>query len=112
GSILAVFACTAVAALLHLHVATIGTRFGGLPRGFPPFSVPSLHADQILPLLPSAFTVALLGAIESLLSAVVADGMAGDRHNSNVELVAQGIANFLSPLFGGIPATGAIARTA
>jgi SulP family sulfate permease len=71
-----------------------------------------LHAEHILPLLPSALTVALLCAIESLLSAVVADGMAGDRHNSNVELVAQGVANIASPLFGGIPATGAIARTA
>jgi SulP family sulfate permease len=112
GSILAVLACTAVAALLHLHVETIGTKFGGLPRGFPPLTLPHLHAEHILPLLPSALTVALLGAIESLLSAVVADGMAGDRHNSNVELVAQGVANIASPLFGGIPATGAIARTA
>ncbi len=112
GSILAVLACTAAAALLHLHVETIGTRFGGIPKGFPPFALPPLHAEHILPLLPSAFTVALLGAIESLLSAVVADGMAGDRHNSNVELVAQGVANLVSPLFGGIPATGAIARTA
>jgi SulP family sulfate permease len=112
GSILAVLACTAVAALFHLHVDTIGTRFGGIPRGFPPFTLPHLHAEHILPLLPSAFTVALLGAIESLLSAVVADGMSGDRHNSNVELVAQGVANIASPLFGGIPATGAIARTA
>jgi SulP family sulfate permease len=112
GSILAVLGCTAVAALLHLHVETVGTRFGGIPRGFPPFTLPHLHAEHILPLLPSALTVALLCAIESLLSAVVADGMAGDRHNSNVELVAQGVANIASPLFGGIPATGAIARTA
>ena len=112
GSILAVLGCTAVAALLHLHVDTIGSRFGGIPQGFPPLTMPHLHAEHILPLLPSAFTVALLGAIESLLSAVVADSMAGDRHNSNVELVAQGVANIASPLFGGIPATGAIARTA
>jgi SulP family sulfate permease len=112
GSILAVLSCTALAALLHLHVETVGTRFGGIPQGFPPFTLPHLHAEHILPLLPSALTVALLGAIESLLSAVVADGMAGDRHNSNVELVAQGVANIASPLFGGIPATGAIARTA
>jgi len=112
GSILAVLACTTVAALLHLRVETIGTRFGGIPQGFPPFALPHLHAEHILPLLPSAFTVALLGAIESLLSAVVADGMSGDRHNSNVELMAQGVANLASPLFGGIPATGAIARTA
>ncbi len=112
GSILAVLGCTAVAALLHLRVETVGTRFGGIPQGFPPITLPHLHAEHILPLLPSALTVAMLGAIESLLSAVVADGMAGDRHNSNVELVAQGVANIASPLFGGIPATGAIARTA
>ncbi len=112
GSILAVLTCTALATLLHLHVETVGTRFGGIPQGFPPLTLPHLHAEHILPLLPSALTVALLGAIESLLSAVVADGMSGDRHNSNVELVAQGIANIASPLFGGIPATGAIARTA
>jgi sulfate permease, SulP family len=112
GSILAVLSCTAIAVLLHLRVETIGTRFGGIPQGFPPFRLPHLHAEHIMPLLPSAFTVALLGAIESLLSAVVADSMIGDRHNSNVELVAQGVANIVSPLFGGIPATGAIARTA
>jgi SulP family sulfate permease len=112
GSILAVLGCTAVAVLMHLHVETVGTRFGGIPQGFPLFTLPHLHAEHILPLLPSALTVALLCAIESLLSAVVADGMAGDRHNSNVELVAQGVANIASPLFGGIPATGAIARTA
>ena len=112
GSILAVLACTAAAAFLHLPLETIGTRFGGLPQGLPPFTLPHLHAEHIEPLLPSALTVALLGAIESLLSAVVADSMAGDRHNSNVELVAQGLANIVSPLFGGIPATGAIARTA
>ncbi|HKO12404.1 MAG TPA: SulP family inorganic anion transporter, partial [Acidobacteriaceae bacterium] len=112
GSIIAVFGCTAVATLLHLHLDTIGTKFGGIPQGFPHFTLPQMHAEHILPLLPSAFTVAMLGAIESLLSAVVADSMAGDRHNSNVELVAQGVANLASPLFGGIPATGAIARTA
>jgi sulfate permease, SulP family len=112
GSILAVLGCTAASVLLHLHVETIGSRFGGIPQGFPPFTMPHLRAEHILPLLSSAFTVALLGAIESLLSAVVADSMAGDRHNSNVELVAQGVANMVSPLFGGIPATGAIARTA
>ena len=112
GSIVAVLGCTAASAILHLHVDTIGTRFGGIPKGFPRFALPHLHAEHILLLLPSAFTVALLGAIESLLSAVVADSMAGDRHNSNVELVAQGIANIASPLFGGIPATGAIAQTA
>lgn len=112
GSILALLVCTAAATLLHLPVETIGTKFGGIPQGFPPFALPHLNGEHILPLLPSAFTVAMLAAVESLLSAVVADGLSGDRHNSNVELVAQGIANIASPLFGGIPATGAIARTA
>jgi SulP family sulfate permease len=112
GSIVAVLFCTGVSILFHLHVETIGSRFGGIPRGFPPFAIPDFHAEHILPLIPSAFTVALLAALESMLSAVVADGMTGDRHNPNVELVAQGIANMVSPLFGGIPATGAIARTA
>ena len=112
ASIVALLVCTLIAALFHLPVETIGTRFGGIPRGLPPFSIPSFHAEHILPLIPSAFTVALLAALESMLSAVVADGLTGDRHNPNVELVGQGIANMLSPLFGGIPATGAIARTA
>jgi SulP family sulfate permease len=112
SSIVAVLACTAVSAYFHLPVETIGTRFGGIPRGFPPFAIPDFHAEHILPLIPAAFTVAMLAALESMLSAVVADGMTGDRHNSNVELVAQGVANLVSPLFGGIPATGAIARTA
>ena len=112
GSILALVGATALVAILRLPVETIGTKFGGIPQGFPHFVFPEIKAAHILPLLPSAMTVAMLGAIESLLSAVVADGMSGDRHNSNVELVAQGIANFISPLFGGIPATGAIARTA
>jgi SulP family sulfate permease len=93
-------------------VATIGSAFGGIPRGLPSFAVPRFRADLIVPLFPSAMTVALLAAVESLLSAVVADSMSGDKHNSNVELVAQGIANIVSPLVGGIPATGAIARTA
>ncbi|MGH9595022.1 MAG: SulP family inorganic anion transporter, partial [Bryobacteraceae bacterium] len=112
GSIVALFAATIAVAMLHLPVETVGSRFGGIPQGFPPFTMPHLRAEHILPLLPEAFTVALLAAVESLLSAVVADGMSGDKHNSNVELVAQGIANLVSPLFGGIPATGAIARTA
>jgi sulfate permease, SulP family len=112
ASIVALLACTVACALFHLPVETIGTRFGGIPRGLPPFAIPDFHAEHILPLIPSAFTVALLAALESMLSAVVADGMTGDRHNPNVELVAQGIANITSPLFGGIPATGAIARTA
>jgi sulfate permease, SulP family len=112
GTIVALLITTTVAALLHLPIETIGTRFGGIPQGLPRFALPDLHAGNILPLLPSAFTVALLAAVESLLSAVVADGMSGDHHDSNVELVAQGFANIASPLFGGIPATGAIARTA
>src|SRR5579871_2125550 len=112
ASIIAVLVCTLVAAYFHLPVETIGTRFGGIPRGLPPFAVPDFHAEHILPLIPAAFTVAMLAALESMLSAVVADGLTGDRHNSNVELVAQGAANIISPLFGGIPATGAIARTA
>lgn len=112
ASIVALFACTIISALFHLNVETIGSRFGGIPRGLPPFAIPTFHAEHILPLIPSAFTVALLAALESMLSAVVADGMTGDRHNPNVELMAQGIANIASPVFGGIPATGAIARTA
>ena len=112
GSIAALLLGTIVTALLPLHIATIGTRFGGIPTGLPSFALPHLRADLILPLLPSALTVALLAAVESLLSAVVADGMSGDKHNSNVELIAQGIANLTCPFFGGIPATGAIARTA
>jgi SulP family sulfate permease len=112
ASIVALLICTGVCMAFHLPVETIGTKFGGIPRGFPPFAIPDFHAEHILPLIPSAFTVALLAALESMLSAVVADGMTGDRHNSNVELVAQGIANIVSPMFGGIPATGAIARTA
>jgi SulP family sulfate permease len=112
GSIVALLLSTALVAGLHLPIETIGSKFGGIPQGFPHFVWPAFHAAHILPLLPSAFTVALLAAVESLLSAVVADGMSGDHHNSNLELVAQGVANIVSPLFGGIPATGAIARTA
>ncbi|MDR3734348.1 MAG: SulP family inorganic anion transporter [Acidobacteriaceae bacterium] len=112
GSIVALLLATAVSAVFHLNTETIGSRFGGIPQGFPHFAFPDFHAEHIIPLLPSALTVALLAAVESLLSAVVADGMSGDHHNSNMELVAQGIANLASPLFGGIPATGAIARTA
>jgi SulP family sulfate permease len=112
GSIVALALATVAVATLHLPVATIGSAFGGIPQGFPPFAIPPLRMDLILALLPSALTVAFLAAVESLLSAVVADGMSGDHHKSNVELVAQGIANIVSPFFGGIPATGAIARTA
>jgi SulP family sulfate permease len=112
GTIIALALATLATAVLHLPVETIGSRFGGIPTGFPHLAIPAFRADLILPLLPSAVTVALLAAIESLLSAVVADSMTGDRHNSNVELVAQGVANVVVPMFGGIPATGAIARTA
>ncbi|MDR3741277.1 MAG: SulP family inorganic anion transporter [Terracidiphilus sp.] len=112
ASIVGVLVATLVAYVWHLPVETIGTRFGGIPQGLPPFALPDFHAEHIIPLIPSAFTVALLAALESMLSAVVADGMTGDRHNPNVELVAQGVANMVAPVFGGIPATGAIARTA
>ncbi len=112
GYIVALIAGTAAAALLHLPVETIGTRFGGIPSGLPHLQIPEFHTNLILPLFSSAVTIAMLGAIESLMSAVVADSMSGDKHNPNVELVAQGIANILSPIFGGLPATGAIARTA
>ena len=104
---------TAVAAqLLHWPVETIGSRFGGISAGFPSPSLPRVSFAQMTALVVPAFTIAMLGAVESLLSAVVSDGMIGSRHRSNMELVAQGIANIASPLFGGIPATGAIARTA
>ena len=112
GSIVALVLCTLAATLLKLPVETIGSRFGGIPAGLPHFTLPDIHLDHIVPLIPSALTVALLAAIESLLSAVVSDSMSGDRHNPNIELIAQGVANIASPLFGGIPATGAIARTA
>jgi SulP family sulfate permease len=112
GTIVALLLSTIAVAVFHLPIETIGSKFGGIPQGFPQFALPNFHAEHLLPLLPSAFTVALLAAVESLLSAVVADTMSGDHHNSNMELVAQGIANIASPLFGGIPATGAIARTA
>lgn len=112
GSIVAMLGFTALVAASGIPLETIGSKFGGIPTGFPRLSLPPFHPQEIIPLLPSAVTVALLAAIESLLSAVVADSMSGYRHNSNLELVAQGIANIASPLFGGIPATGAIARTA
>ena len=112
GSIIALIGATVIVALAGIPVETIGSKFGGIPTGLPAFQLPELRIDLIMPLLPSALTVALLAAIESLLSAVVADSMSGDRHNSNVELIAQGVANLTVPLFGGIPVTGAIARTA
>ncbi|HET9870332.1 MAG TPA: SulP family inorganic anion transporter, partial [bacterium] len=112
GSIAALAVSASAAAWGHWPLETIGSRFGGIPRGLPhpQFHFPDAH--QALVLLPAAATVAALGAVESLLCAVVADGMIGGRHKSNLELVAQGAANFLSPVFGGMPATGAIARTA
>jgi sulfate permease, SulP family len=112
GYIAALVGGTLAASLLQLPVATIGSRFGGIPSGLPHVQMPAFRPELILTLLAPTFTVAMLGAIESLMSAVVADRMAGTRHNSNVELFAQGIANIASPLVGGLPATGAIARTA
>ena len=112
GSIVALALGTVAVVVFQLPVDTIGSQFGAIPSGLPPIHVPAFRADLILPLLPAAMTVALLAAVESLLSAVVADSMTGDRHNSNAELMAQGVANILAPLFGGIPVTGAIARTA
>ncbi len=112
GYIVALVAGTAVVALANLPVETIGTRFGGIPAGLPDVRFPKFRPDLILTLLSPTLTVAMLGAIESLMSAVVADRMTGGRHNSNVELFAQGIANIVSPIVGGLPATGAIARTA
>jgi len=112
SSIVAVLVCTLVASVMQLDVATIGSKFGGIPRGFPDLTLPKLSFDQFQSLLIPAFTIAMLGAIESLLSAIVADGMIESRHDSNQELVGQGIANIVCPFFGGISATGAIARTA
>lgn len=112
GSIIALVAGSAVAWAFHVPIETIGARFGDVPSGLPAIRIPAFRPDLILTLLSPALTVAMLGAIESLLSAVVADRMSGDRHDPNVELTAQGVANVLSPLVGGLPATGAIARTA
>jgi SulP family sulfate permease len=112
GSIVALVIATVAVAAFGLSVETIGSKFGGIPTGLPRVSLPDFRPDLIVPLLPAAVTVAMLAAIESLLSAVVADSMSGDKHNSNVELLAQGIANLAVPFVGGIPATGAIARTA
>lgn len=112
GTIVALFGATVVVTLLNLDVATIGTRFGGIPSGLPTLQIPEFHWKYVRQLLGPAITVAMLGSIESLLSAVVADRMTKDKHNPNTELFGQGIANIISPLFGGLPATGAIARTA
>jgi SulP family sulfate permease len=112
GSIVALLATTAASLLLKLPVETIGSRFGAINAALPHPVMPHITFTQMTMLVQPAIAIALLGAVESLLSAVVADGMTGMRHKSNAELVAQGIANIVSPLFGGIPATGAIARTA
>jgi len=112
GSIVALLVTTVLVHLMDWPVATIGSAFGDVPSTLPMPHLPSVDLAMIPQLISPALTIALLAAIESLLSAVVADGMTGRRHKSNMELVAQGVANMVSPLFGGIPATGAIARTA
>ncbi|MBK1698382.1 SulP family inorganic anion transporter [Rhodovibrio salinarum] len=112
GMLLAIAGTAAASALLDLPVATIGSRFGGIPSSLPMPALPDATLDKVLAVLPNALAFTLLGAIESLLSAVVADGMTGRRHRSNCELVAQGVANVGSALFGGICVTGTIARTA
>ena len=117
GSIVAMLAAAAAVALFDLEqklgLETIGSKFGpgAIPLGLPPFQLPDISLERIRSLVEPAMTIALLGAIESLLSAVVADGLSGDRHDSNTELIAQGVANIVCPFFGGLPATGAIART-
>ncbi|MDR2397847.1 MAG: STAS domain-containing protein [Spirochaetaceae bacterium] len=112
GAALGVTVATVVCVFLRLPVETVGTRFGGIPASLPTPILPGMSWALIRAVLPDSFTIALLAAIESLLSAVVADSMTGDRHKANMELAAQGIGNMVSALFGGIPATGAIARTA
>ncbi len=112
GSLVAILLATVLVQVFHLPAETIGDRFGSVPGSLPMPSLPEVTWARIQELSPAAVTIALLAAIESLLSALVADGMAGTRHRSNMELVAQGVANMVTPLFGGIPATGAIARTA
>ncbi|MGI8818845.1 MAG: SulP family inorganic anion transporter, partial [Gemmatimonadales bacterium] len=112
GPFVALIVMTVAVQLLDLPVETIGSRFGEIHAGLPRIALPSTSLAQIRELVGPALAIAALGAIESLLSAVVADGMIGGRHRSNMELIAQGVANVASPLFGGIPVTGAIARTA
>lgn len=113
GPLIAMVVATALEAIFHFKgVATLGSTFGGIPRQLPHFHLPNISFNRALDLIGPAFTIALLGAIESLLSATVADGMVGSRHNSNQELIGQGLANIFTPLFGGFAATGAIARTA
>ncbi|MDG6879951.1 C4-dicarboxylic acid transporter DauA [Clostridium perfringens] len=112
GSLIALIVTTLVVFIFNLPVATIGSQFGKISSNIPIPHIPNLNLNTLKALIGLAFTIALLGGIESLLSAVVSDGMIGDKHNSNAELIAQGLANMGSSLFGGIPATGAIARTA
>ncbi|MFJ1268179.1 SulP family inorganic anion transporter [Legionella lytica] len=113
GPLIALLVVTVLQSVFQFQgVATIGSMFGGIPQGLPRFEIPEITVDRVIELIGPAFTIAMLGAIESLLSAVVADGMAGTKHNSNRELIGQGIANIFAPLFGGFAATGAIARTA
>ena len=112
GSLIALIVTTLVVFIFNLPVATIGSQFGKISSNIPMPHIPNLNLNTLKALIGPAFTIALLGGIESLLSAVVSDGMIGDKHNSNAELIAQGLANMGSSLFGGIPATGAIARTA
>lgn len=112
GSLIALIVTTLVVFIFNLPVATIGSQFGKISSNIPMPHIPNLNLNTLKALIGPAFTIALLGGIESLLSAIVSDGMIGDKHNSNAELIAQGIANMGSSLFGGIPATGAIARTA
>jgi SulP family sulfate permease len=113
GPLVAMMVATAAQAAFQFHgVATIGSAFGGIPQQMPSFALPPVSAARVFELVGPAFAIAMLGAIESLLSAVVVDGMAGTRHDSNQELIGQGLANLAAPLFGGFAATGAIARTA
>ena len=113
GPLIAMVLATAMQSVFHFSgVATIGSAFGGMPQHLPALTMPAISPARVLELVGPAFTIAILGAIESLLSAVVADGMTGTRHDSNQELIGQGIANIVAPLFGGFAATGAIARTA
>lgn len=112
GFLIALLVCTGICTAFAMPAETIGSRFGSLPSSLPVFDIPHIPFERTFELLPSAFTIAFLAGVESLLSAVVADGMTGGRHRSNGELVAQGVANVGAALFGGLPATGAIARTA
>jgi sulfate permease, SulP family len=113
GPLVALLAATLLQTVFKFDgIATIGSAFGGIPQGLPQFSFPNVTLAKIIPLIGPAFTIAMLGAIESLLSAVVADGMAGTKHDSNQELIGQGLGNIVAPLFGGFASTGAIARTA